>query len=94
MHTLVSTLESRLLDWLALQPRPRYLLSPNPMPKWNAGGARHRMIPSQYMLLVLKSAQQSGYVVKSFVAAIIFKFYIKLEIKPKANRKSHKSAKF
>ena len=28
------------------------------MPKWNSEGARHRLIPSQYMLLIMKGAPQ------------------------------------
>ena len=32
LYTLVSTIEPRLSDWPALEPRPRFILSPNPMP--------------------------------------------------------------
>ena len=54
LYTLESTLESRLSGWPALEPRPRSLLPPNPMPKWNTGGARHQLNPFQCMLLVSK----------------------------------------
>ena len=41
LYSLESNLESRLSDWLALEPRPRPLLPPNPMPKWNSGAAMY-----------------------------------------------------
>ena len=54
MYILESTLESTISGWPALEPRPRSPLPPNPMPKWNSGGPRYRLIPSQHTLLVLK----------------------------------------
>ena len=54
LYPLESTLESRLSDWPAMESRPRFLLPPNPMPKWNSGGARHQQNTSQYLPLVLK----------------------------------------
>ena len=54
LKSIEQDLKSKLLDWPALEPRPRSLLPPNPMQKWNSGRARHQLNTSQYKLLILK----------------------------------------